>query len=115
MSDDFRQRFLSSDKTSVQWVKLGTTIVAGIILTMLSGVIATILAIRDAVTGAIEGLTNWLADEIIPLLGDFPGRVMAEAISPEATGDLSIFGLTGGLVAVLASYYVFAWGVSKAL
>lgn len=105
--------FLSEDETSIHWVKLGTTIVSGLILTMLSGVTATILAIRDAVTGVIDGLTNWLADEIIPLLGDFPRQMMREAVSLEAVEGLSIFGLAAGMAAVLASYYVVAWGVSK--
>lgn len=114
MADDLVDEFLYDDDTKVYWVQLGTTIVSGIILAMMSGVIATLVAIRKTVTGAVDGITYWISQRIIPLFGRFPERIMGEAISPGATGDLSIFGLAGGMAAVLASYYVFAWGVSKA-
>ena len=104
--------YLEDDGASADWGRLGRDLVGGVILAIFSGIIATIVAVRDMMEAALGGVQTWYAT-VIETVERLVVLTISEVVTTAGV-DLSVASIVFAMAAVLAAYYVVAWGVSRA-
>jgi len=99
---------------TIDWRKLGLTLVGGGILAYFQGVAATLLSLADIPIGLLAGFADWLGRLVTLLVGYNSRKLWASwRAAGEFVADAGIAGFLVALAIVLTTLYIVAEVVSR--